>query len=155
MSLDRCAWYIAGPLLGALIVGLRAALNKPFGALGGYVELAESARRPGQFGIRGFLLLGLVMGGALYAAVAGSPPAALVYESRASVLSGAPFAQLASLCAAGVVMGFGARTAGGCTSGHGLSGMSLGSPASIVSSMIFFATAVALAHALLWFGGAR
>jgi uncharacterized membrane protein YedE/YeeE len=136
------------------MVGLRAVLNKPFGALGGYVELAESARRPREFGFRTFLLLGLVVGGALYAAVAGSPSAAFVYESRAGALA-APLAQLALLCAAGLVMGFGARTAGGCTSGHGLSGMSLGSPASIVSSMTFFATAVALAHALHWFGGAR
>jgi uncharacterized membrane protein YedE/YeeE len=155
MSLDRCPWYIAGALLGLLIVGLRAVLNKPFGALGGYVELAESARQPRQLGFRAFLLIGLVVGGALYAAVAGSPSVAFVYESRASVLSAVSLAQLASLCAAGVVMGFGARTAGGCTSGHGLSGMSLGSPASIVSSMTFFATAVALAHASLWFGGAR
>ena len=51
-------------------------------------------------------------------------------------------------------MGFGERTAGGCTSGNGMSGMSLGSPASIAASMTFFGTAVALAqlHAQL-FGG--
>ena len=61
-----------------------------------------------------------------------------------------------ALPCAGVVMGFGARTAGGCTSGHGMSGMSLGSPASIAASMTFFATAVALAHGFaLVFGGTR
>lgn len=33
MTLDRCPWYIAGPLLGVVIVGLRALLNQPLGAL--------------------------------------------------------------------------------------------------------------------------
>ena len=49
MVIDRCPWYVAGPLFGLLIVGLRAALNKPFGALGGYIDLAtaQPAARPG------------------------------------------------------------------------------------------------------------
>ena len=55
---------------------------------------------------------------------------------------------------AGFAMGVGARTAGGCTSGHGLTGMSLGSPASIVAAMTFFGTAVALAHVWAWLAGA-
>jgi uncharacterized membrane protein YedE/YeeE len=43
-------------------------------------------------------------------------------------------------------MGIGARTAGGCTSGHGLTGVAFGSPASLVAMMTFFATtAVAVA----------
>jgi hypothetical protein len=41
MMLERCPWYVAGPLIGLLIVALRATLNKPFGALGGYIELLE------------------------------------------------------------------------------------------------------------------
>jgi hypothetical protein len=53
------------------------------------------------------------------------------------------------------MMGYGARTAGGCTSGHGMCGISLLSPASIVSTVTFFATAVLLAYALAFvFGGA-
>ena len=77
------------------------------------------------------VLLGADVGSAATAAVLASG------SSAASML--APV-----LIFAGLAMGFGARTAGGCTSGHGMSGMSLGSPASIVASMTFFATAVAL-----------
>ena len=29
MLFDRCPWYVAGPVLGLVIVGLRATLNKP------------------------------------------------------------------------------------------------------------------------------
>ena len=58
--------------------------------------------------------------------------------------------QFMVLSLAGLAMGFGARTAGGCTSGHGLTGMSLASPASIVATVTFFAIGVALAHLLAW-----
>jgi uncharacterized membrane protein YedE/YeeE len=54
---------------------------------------------------------------------------------------------------AGAIMGFGARTAGGCTSGHGMSGMAIGSPASIVAAMTFFGTAVILARGMALLGG--
>jgi len=35
MTPDVAPWYVAGPLLGLVIVAMRALLNKPFGALGG------------------------------------------------------------------------------------------------------------------------
>ena len=145
MIVDRCPWYIAGPLLGLMIVGLRALLNKPFGALGGYVDLADNVLTPRRLGFRAFLLLGIVGGGVLYATTLGTFGYSSIGENAA--------AQAGILLTAGVVMGFGARTAGGCTSGHGMTGMSLGSPASIASSMTFFATAVGLAQLLSWFGG--
>ena len=154
MTVERCPWYIAGPLLGLLIVGLRAVMNKPFGALGGYVEVVEKAVAPRSLGYRAFLLIGMVLGGLLYRQTLGSTSSP-TYEGAVSPLLGSGVAQLGALVLAGVVMGVGARTAGGCTSGHGLSGMSLGSPASMVSAMTFFATAVALAHGLFWLGGAR
>ena len=155
MTLDRCPWFIAGPLLGILIVGLRAMVNKPLGALGGYIDLAEAATNPRRWGFRAFLLIGTVLGGGLYASVTRGPSApGFVTWSALGLSSTAPAAQFALLLLAGVAMGFGARTAGGCTSGHGMCGMSLGSPASIVSSMTFFATAVMLAHAFALLPGA-
>ena len=63
MSPDRLSWYIAGPLIGPLIAGLRAALNRPFGALGGFVDIAEAARTRARPGFRLFLLVGMVAGG--------------------------------------------------------------------------------------------
>jgi uncharacterized membrane protein YedE/YeeE len=125
-------------LLGILILGLRATVNKPLGALGGYIDLASQ-----RFGFRTFLLLGFVLGGGAFAAASGTFSPSLSYGG--TPLDGA---QLALLLAAGAVMGLGACAAGGCTSGHGLCGVSLGSPASLAASATFFATAVALAHLL-------
>jgi len=156
MTPDRCPWFIAGPLLGLVIVGLRAAVNKPLGALGGYVDLAENAGTLGRIGFRGFVLLGIVLGGALFALTIGTAPPTVAYGNAWGFLPAAPLGQLGLLLGAGAVMGFGARTAGGCTSGHGMTGMALGSPASMVAFMTFFSTAVVLAHGLATLsGGAR
>jgi uncharacterized membrane protein YedE/YeeE len=55
----------------------------------------------------------------------------------------------------GVLIGFGAPWAGGCTSGHGISGTSALSPASLVATGTFMTTAVLLTLALhLLTGGA-
>ena len=49
----------------------------------------------------------------------------------------------------GVLVGFGTRLAGGCSSGHGLSGCGRLQPVSIVATAVFFGTAV-LVSFLLW-----
>jgi uncharacterized protein len=59
------------------------------------------------------------------------------------------------LAAGGLALGYGARWAEGCTSGHGLSGCAAVSPDSLSATAIFFAVAVAVtfaAHAVT--GGA-
>lgn len=154
MMLERCPWYIAGPLLGLLLVLFRAGLNRPFGALGGYIELVERRRALKQLGPSAFILLGILLGGAIFAMTSGGIDPTLTYSSTSGFLPAQPGLAFIVLVTAGTVMGFGARTAGGCTSGHGLSGMSLGSPASMAATMTFFATAVVLAHVLAWLTGA-
>jgi uncharacterized protein len=56
------------------------------------------------------------------------------------------------LIVAGVLIGFGAKTAGGCTSGNGLAGCSLGSPASMAATATFFSTAIGVSFVLRWLG---
>jgi uncharacterized membrane protein YedE/YeeE len=48
---------------------------------------------------------------------------------------------------AGLLVGFGTRLGGGCTSGHGVCGMARLSPRSIVATMIFMATAIVVVFA--------
>ena len=154
MLLERCPWYIAGPLLGLLLVAFRAALNKPFGVMGGFIEVVETKGAWRRFGVSGFVLLGLMLGGAIFGAVSGGFQPSLTYAAAAGFLPSQPIAASGLLLAAGVVMGFGARLGGGCTSGHGLTGMSLGSPASIAATVTFFATAVLLTQVVAWITGA-
>lgn len=153
MNWDVSPWFVAGPLIGLLIVGLRAAANKPFGALGGFIDLSENVLSPRRLGFRAYLLFGLIIGGALFALISGSFSFSLAYGDYGSIARDSLVGESILLAAAGVIMGFGARTAGGCTSGHGLCGMSLVSPASIVATMIFFATAVGLSLLAAMLGG--
>jgi uncharacterized membrane protein YedE/YeeE len=154
MFLERCPWYVAGPLLGLLFVAFRAALNKPFGALGGFIEIVDKKTAWSRVGVSGYVLLGTVLGGVLFALMSGGFHPTPTYATALGSLPAGSLATGALLLGAGMVMGFGARLAGGCTSGHGLTGMSLGSPASIAATMTFFATAVLLANLWFWFTGA-
>jgi uncharacterized protein len=56
---------------------------------------------------------------------------------------------------AGLALGYGSRWAGGCTSGHGLSGCAAGSPDSIVMTATFFTVAVAVTLGLNAVTGGR
>jgi uncharacterized membrane protein YedE/YeeE len=135
------AWWIAGPILGLVIVSLLALANKRFGVLGGVTDLVQgSAEGRGLRSWRTLLLLGIVLGGVAFAPLAGAPDAGSSYSWLDAHLSLG--GEVAVLFGAGLLIGVGARTAGGCTSGHGLTGSALASPASIVSMMTIMASAV-------------
>lgn len=145
MLLTRCPWYIAGPLLGLVIVALRGAVNRPLGAMGGYIDTIDSVfgTAKSRFGLS--LLAGTIIGGLVFALAAGRFSLSMEYPLPWTALLPHPWSRAGVLVIAGSAIGFGARIAGGCTSGHGLCGISLGSPASIVATMTFFAVAVGLA----------
>jgi uncharacterized membrane protein YedE/YeeE len=56
---------------------------------------------------------------------------------------------IAVLFGGGMLVGFGTRLAGGCSSGHGLSGCGRLRPVSLLATAVFFGTAV-LVSFLLW-----
>jgi uncharacterized membrane protein YedE/YeeE len=135
-------WWIAGPVLGLVIVTLLGLAGKRFGVLGGVTDLVQgSSEGRGLHSWRTLLLLGIVLGSVGYSLLAGAPDAGTAYSwlDAHLTLGG----EVGLLFAAGLVIGVGARTAGGCTSGHGLTGAALLSPASLVSIMTIMATAIA------------
>jgi uncharacterized membrane protein YedE/YeeE len=135
------AWWLAGPMLGLVILGFLGLGNKRFGVLGGVTDLVQgSAEGRGLRSWRTLLLLGIVLGGLAYALLAGAPDAGRRYSWLDAHLSLG--GEVAALFGAGLLVGVGARTAGGCTSGHGLTGSALASPASVVSMMTIMATAI-------------
>jgi len=58
--------------------------------------------------------------------------------------AGGPVQSWIALLFGGMMVGFGTQMAGGCTSGHGLSGCSRLATASLIATMSFFGTAVAV-----------
>ena len=89
------------------------------------------------------LLAGLVLGGALSAVLGGGwePIWALGVFDRAIALG--PAGKLAWMFVGGLLIGFGTRLAGGCTSGHGIFGLANFERPSLLSTVSFMAAGIA------------
>lgn len=136
-------WYVAGPALGLLIVGLFALVNQPLGASGAYVQTASMAkRRPGVVTWRVWYFVGIFIGGVLVTSVLGTSASFRPgYDSLTDVF---PLPVVILLVFGGAtLLGYGAAVAGGCTSGHGMCGTAQRSPASLTVTATFMATAIA------------
>ena len=138
-------WYVGGPVLGLCVIALRLVLNGRLGVTGAYTDVIDNARRRSlALDWRGWFLVGLVVGGAAFALIAGGPDFH-GYGWLTETFHGSGQIVIAVLLlAAGVLIGYGSKTAGGCTSGNGLSGTSMLSPASLVATATFFGTAIAV-----------
>jgi uncharacterized membrane protein YedE/YeeE len=134
-------------VIGLVITALLGLANKRFGVLGGVTDLVHgSAEGRGLRSWRVLLVAGIVLGGLAYALLAGAPDAGAGYSWLDTHVSRG--GEVVLLFGAGLLIGVGARTAGGCTSGHGLCGTALVSPASLVSIMTIMVTAVATTFVL-------
>ncbi len=69
---EQLAWYVAGPILGLCVVACRALFNGRLGVTGGFSEvIGQVGRRSLSFDWRGWFLIGVVLGGTLFMALAG------------------------------------------------------------------------------------
>ncbi len=83
------------------------------------------------------LLVGLLMGGWLSAVLGGGWSATWELGMLDRALGLGPLAKLAWMFVGGLFIGFGTRMAGGCTSGHGIFGLSNWERPSLVSTVSF------------------
>ena len=121
-------------LLGGILIGLSTVLlllaNGRIAGISGIVSglLAPTIRGAGW---RLAFLLGLVTAPLVYAALVGTVPPIAIASSPWLLIAG------------GLLVGFGTRLGGGCTSGHGVAGIARLSPRSFVATGIFVAAAMA------------
>ena len=90
----------------------------------------------------------VVVGGAIAALQRGDWAITTTLGPQFEALWGDGFFSVFALVFGGVLVGFGTRMAGGCTSGHGLSGCSRFQIGSLVSTATFMAAAVAMTFIL-------
>lgn len=107
-------------------------------------------RRPLPVPCHAALLISIYLGGLLAATVSGRYRLRLdMGEGFSTIVTGNRVLMVVLLFVGGLLVGFGTRLAGGCSSGHGLSGCSRLQPASILATIVFFGTAVVVSL-LLW-----
>ena len=131
--------------LGGLLIGAGGTLLLVCnGRLAGVSGIVAGTLRPksGEFLWRLCFVLGMVAAGTLLGLLR---PGSIEPTSRGAAV----------VAIAGLLVGFGSRLGGGCTSGHGVCGMSRFSKRSIVATLTFMATGAATVFLTAHGGGAR
>ena len=146
-------WYVTGPCIGLIVAAFFAISNRTMGGSAAYIQFTDATLgQPVKEWWRTWFLWGILGGGFLAGLLRGGSPS-LHYGVLGRVL---PLpALVVVLFAGGLLMGYGARWAGGCTSGHGLCGVASRSAGSLVATMCFFGAAVALTLAVHALTGGR
>ncbi len=132
-------------LVGGLLIGLAAAIMLlGAGRIAGVSGLLARATGIAQGNTPWIMALnfviGLVLGGLAFALLFG--PVAARYPPS-----------LTTLVAAGLIVGFGTRMGSGCTSGHGVCGMSRLSKRSLIATGTFIGSGVVTVAVVNAFGG--
>ena len=128
-------------LTGGVLIGLGSVLayavtQKIPGISGVFGRLLRSST-PDK-GWRILFLLGLIAGAGICFAMVASADVFRIPEGRSLVV----------YAVAGLLVGFGTRLGGGCTSGHGVCGMARLSPRSIAATLTFMATTAATVYVI-------
>ena len=172
-------WYVAGALIGLVVPALLLIGGKPFGISANLRHLCSLSgsrlpffcydwRREGGWNL--LFAAGLILGGWIANRFLVTP-GSVVNISRATVqdlramgitdLSGLAPPALVSWAAlitvpgfltmvvGGLLVGFGARWAGGCTSGHAIAGLSAWQGPSLIAVVGFFAGGLVMTHLVL------
>ena len=122
---------ITATLGGLLIGGAAALLWLANGRVAGISGILGQALWPGTGEARSWRI----------AFLAGLPLGAFAVSLATGPLKVQIDASPATLVVAGLLVGFGTRLGSGCTSGHGICGMSRGAPRSIAATITFMAVA--------------
>ena len=132
MNIDWINFTPYSALAGGLLIGLAAALmlllNGRIAGISGIVGSLLQRPRGGDFGWRFAFLAGIVAAPLLYSLVA------LLPEGRIDTSWG-------PLIVSGLLVGYGTRLGSGCSSGHGVCGLSRLSGRSLVATLTFMGAA--------------
>lgn len=121
------------PALGGALIGLSASILWAFngrvaGISGILNRLIQNAPEKGW---RAAFLLGLLAGGIIFLSI--TPENFMIDVNRSPL----------AFTFAGIFVGFGTTLANGCTSGHGVCGISRLSPRSLIATLSFMSAAIA------------
>ncbi|PYP18711.1 MAG: YeeE/YedE family protein [Gemmatimonadetes bacterium] len=172
-------WYVTGPLLGLVAAALLVIGNKPFGVSSNFRHLCAAVFPRNvaffkydwtQSGLWNLVFAGgIVVGGFIGGVLLANPePVAITARAHAD-LAGLGLHDFTGLVphqlfhwgalltlkgvllilGGGFLIGFGTAYAGGCTSGHGITGLADLQLPSLIATVAFFAAGALASHFLL------
>jgi len=121
------------PALAGGLLFLNGRLAGISGIVAGLFEPAGETSAEGR-SVRGTFVAGLIAGGAVLL---------VAWPAAFEAIDPAP-ATVLRFALAGLIVGFGSRLGGGCTSGHGVCGLSRRSVRSLAATLTFMAAAIAV-----------
>lgn len=169
-------WYIAGPLIGLMVPLLLLFSGKAFGISSSLRHMCAATlpkdisyfrydwKKRGLWNLT--FALGVLLGGLIAGTVLLNPEPVAISEATTAELTAlgitnlsglvpeeliswsnlATPAGLITLVLGGFLLGFGARYAGGCTSGHGITGLATFQVKSLIAVMGFFIGGLFVTH---------
>ena len=172
---EALPWYVAGPLIGLMVPLLMVLGNRQLGISGSVQDFcAWCLRRQAGFfrwdgekmAWRLWFSLGLILAGVFLSFVGSVRTPAVSVDTVVAVeglgtgevsglypttllgggAAGWSWWQVVYCVGAGVLVGFGTRYAGGCTSGHSIMGLAKLSPGSLVATVAFFVGGLVVTH---------
>jgi uncharacterized membrane protein YedE/YeeE len=150
-------WALAGAAIAAITLCLIFLANRRLGISTGFEDVCSlvmqgpyfaraSVRRGRQWRLP--FLAGLMIGGFLSASLGGGWQPIWALGLFDSAIGWGPAGKLAWMFVGGLLIGFGTRLAGGCTSGHGIFGLSNLELPSLVTTISFMAGGMATTQLL-------
>lgn len=150
-------WAAAGAVIAVIMLALVFFANRRLGFSSGFEDLCSLVltqpyfRRPALLSGRRWrlpLIAGLFLGGVVSAVLGGGWQPTWDLGRFDQTVGFGPAGKLAWMFAGGLFIGFGTRLGGGCTSGHGIFGLSNLELPSLVTTISFMAGGVVTSHVL-------
>lgn len=162
LSLQQWSPYVVGVLIGLLNIFALLISKKPLGASTSFLKIGgmayglfdkEKVEKNEYYKLKTpkvdwgvMLVIGIVIGAFIASTLSGDFELIAIPKMWRTEVSASFFLRFISSMIGGILLGIGARWAGGCTSGHGISGTSMLSVISWVATIAFFIGGIASAY---------
>ena len=161
--------YIVGFLIGLLLclsflfsnkgIGCSTAYAKTSGIIEKLISVKKVQKKEyykkfePKFDWEWFLVAGIILGAFLSSMLSGTFKIEIIPKLWLQNFGSNPSLRIIISLLGGTLVGFGARMAGGCTSGHGITGTSQLTVGSWLATIFFFLGGITTAYILYYIGG--
>ncbi len=169
---DVWPWWVGGPLIGLYVIVFLLVKNRLLSASSTFQFVTDRVLRPllggkdtsrdwltGSMALDdpepnwlGLYFIGLFLGGVVSTLAAGTFAADPGLAGMAATYPVSLARQAGILAFSGLLIGFGTRMGGGCTSGHCIVGVSGLQKPSMISTGVFFGSGIVISFLVDWLG---